>query len=156
HPWELDTTETICGFCDVGCTINVESNKGIARRTTHLWERGVNHGYTCDRGKWGHEQVQSGDRLFFPRSRDASGEAYEVSWQEAIDLVAEGLAHYQGEAFGALASGENTNEEAYVLQQFSRAVMQSNSVNRMLSPNQAAVERVTRAALGYDVAHTNN
>jgi formate dehydrogenase major subunit len=156
HPWELDTTETICGFCDVGCTINIESNKGVVRRTTHLWERGVNHGYTCDRGRWGHEQIQSPDRLFYPRSRDENGRAYEVSWDEAIDLVAEGLAHYQGDAFGALASGENTNEEAYVLQQFSRAVMKSNTVNRMLSPNQAAVERVTRKALGYDVSHTNN
>ena len=156
HPWELDTTETVCGFCDVGCTINVESNKGLVRRTTHLWERGVNHGYTCDRGRWGHEKIQSADRLFYPRSRDTDGRAYEITWEEAIDLVAEGLAHYQGEAFGALASGENTNEEAYVLQQFSRAVMQSNSVNRLLSPNQAAVERATRAALGYDVAHTNN
>jgi predicted molibdopterin-dependent oxidoreductase YjgC len=156
HPWELDTTETICGFCDVGCTLNVESNKGVIRRTTHLWERGVNHGYTCDRGRWGHEKIQSADRLFYPRSRDADGQAYEISWDEAIDLVAEGLAHYQGEAFGALASGENTNEEAYVLQQFSRAVMQSNTVNRLLSPNQAAVERVTKAALGYDVSHTNN
>ena len=156
HPWELDTTETICGFCDVGCTINVETNKGIVRRTTHLWERGVNHGYTCDRGRWGYEQIQSPDRFFFPRVREANGEAYEVSWEEAIDLVAEGLAHYQGAAFGALASGENTNEEAYVLQQFSRAVMQSNTVNRLMTPNQSAVERATRAALGYDVAHTNN
>lgn len=156
HPWELDTTETICGFCDVGCTLNIESNRGVVRRTTHLWERGVNHGYTCDRGRWGHEQVQSPDRLFYPRSRDESGRAYEISWDEAIDLVAEGLAHYQGDAFGALASGENTNEEAYALQQFVRAVMGSNTVNRLMSPNQAAVERVTRQALGYDVSHTNN
>lgn len=156
HPWELDTTETICGFCDVGCTINIESNKGLVRRATHLWERGVNHGYTCDRGRWGHEQIQSADRLFFPRTRDDRGNFFEIPWDEAIDLVAEGLAHYQGEAFGALASGENTNEEAYVLQQFARAVMRTNTVNRMMSPNQAAVERVTRAALGYDIAHTNS
>jgi predicted molibdopterin-dependent oxidoreductase YjgC len=156
HPWELDTTETICGHCDVGCTLNIESNKGVVRRTTHLWDRGVNHGYTCDRGRWGHEQVQSPERVFYPRSRDESGRAYEISWEEAIDLVAEGLAHYQGDAFGALASGENTNEEAYILQQFSRAVMKSNTVNRLLSPNQAAVERVTKQALGYDVSHTNS
>jgi predicted molibdopterin-dependent oxidoreductase YjgC len=156
HPWELDTTETICGFCDVGCTLNIESSKGLISRTTHLWERGVNHGYTCDRGRWGYEKIQSADRLFYPRSRDADGREYEMNWDEAIDLVAEGLAHYQGAKFAALASGENTNEEAYVLQQFSRAVMQSNNVNRLMTQNHAAVERVTRAALGYDVAHTNN
>jgi NADH dehydrogenase/NADH:ubiquinone oxidoreductase subunit G len=36
HPWELDTTETICGDCDVGCTLNVESSKGVVRRVTNL------------------------------------------------------------------------------------------------------------------------
>ncbi len=156
HPWELDATETICGFCDVGCTLNIESNKGIVRRTTHLWERGVNHGYTCERGKWGYEQIQTGDRLFFPRVRGEDGRMYETTWEGAIDEVAESLAHYQGRAFAALASGENTNEEAFLLQQFSRAVMQSNSVDRLLTPQQWAVERGTREALGSDVSHTNN
>lgn len=156
HPWELDTTETICGFCDVGCTINIESNKGIVRRSTNLWERGVNHGYVCEKGKWGHERVQSAERLTHPSSRDADGEVFHVSWDEALDLVADGLKPYRNGEFGVLANGEGTNEEAWVLQQFSRAVMQSNSVNRLLTPNQAAVERSTRKALGYDISSTNN
>jgi len=156
HPWELDTTETICGMCDGGCTINIESNKGIVRRTTHLWERGVNHGYTCEKGTWGHEQIQSPDRLFYPRVREANGEVYETTWDEAIARVADRFGHDQGNAFAALASGENTNEEAYALQQFARAVMQSNSVNRLLSPSQMAVERATRRALGADVSGTNS
>lgn len=155
HPWELDTAETICGFCDIGCTLNIESNKGIVRRTSHLWDRGVNHGYTCERGKWGHERIQSPDRLYFPRVRDDAG-TYEVSWDDAIDQVAEALSHYQGEAFAALSTAESTNEEAYLLQQFSRAVMKSNSVDRLLTPQQAAVERATRASLGIDVAFTNS
>ncbi len=156
HPWELDSTETICGFCDVGCTLNIESDRGIVRRTTHLWDRGVNHGYTCERGRWGHERIQSPDRLYFPRVRDDDGGTYEVTWDEAIDQVAESLAHHQGNAFAALSTAESTNEEAYLLQQFSRAVMRSNSVDRLLTPEQAAVERATRASLGTDVSSTNN
>lgn len=156
HPWELDTTETICGFCDNGCTLNVESNRGLVRRVTHLWERGVNHGYTCEKGKWGHEQIQSADRLFYPRVRAENGEFYEVTWDEATEQIADRFGHYQGSQFSVLASGENTNEEAYALQQFARAVMQTNSVNRLLSPAQAAVERATRQAFGLDVAATNN
>ncbi|MEJ7839820.1 MAG: 2Fe-2S iron-sulfur cluster-binding protein, partial [Thermomicrobiales bacterium] len=156
HPWELDTTETICGFCDVGCTLNIESNKGIVRRTSHLWERGVNHGYTCERGKWGHEQVQSPDRLYYPRVQEGDGRAYEIDWDDAIDLVAERLGTYRGSRFAVLASGENTNEEAWVLQQFGRAVMQTNNIDRLLTPDQAGVERATRQALGIDTAHTNN
>jgi len=156
HPWELETTETICGFCDVGCTLNIESNRGIVRRTTHLWDRGVNHGYTCEWGRWGHEQVQSPDRLLYPRVRGDDGGTYEVTWEQAVDEIAESLAHHQGEAFAALSTAESTNEETFLLQQFSRAVMQSNSVDRLLTPQQSAVERATRAALGTDVESTNN
>ncbi len=156
HPWELDTTETICGFCDVGCTLNIESHKGIVRRTTHLWERGVNHGYTCEKGRWGHEIVQGPDRVYHARVRDNDGRAYEVDIEEAIEEVAERLAHYQGTSFAALASGDNTNEEAYALQQFSRAVMQSNNVDRVMSPRQVAVEQATRRTLGLPVSNTNN
>ncbi|HEV2066140.1 MAG TPA: 2Fe-2S iron-sulfur cluster-binding protein, partial [Thermomicrobiales bacterium] len=156
HPWELETTETICGFCDAGCTLNIESNRGIVRRTSHLWDRGVNHGYTCEWGKWGHEQVQAPDRLLYPRVRGDDGGMYEVTWEQVIDEIAESLAHHQGEAFAALSAAQSTNEEAYLLQQFSRAVMQSNSVDRLLTPQQSAVERATRAALGIDVESTNN
>ena len=159
HPWELDSTETICGYCDVGCTINVESNRGVVRRTTHLWERGVNHGYTCERGRWGHEQVQHHDRLFYPtlRDRDSTNTGtYEVTWDDAVDEIAERLAHYQGEQFAALASPDATNEEAYLLQQFTRAVMASPNIDRHLTPSQVAVGRAVQSGLGRDVAHTNN
>jgi predicted molibdopterin-dependent oxidoreductase YjgC len=156
HPWELDTTETICGFCDGGCTINIESNKGIVRRTSHLWERGVNHGYTCEKGKWGHELVQSPDRVYYPRMREKGGQAYEIDWNEAIDLVAEKLSAYRGSDFAILGSAENTNEEAFVLQQFGRAVMQTNNIDRMLTSQQVAVERATRKALGINTSNTNN
>ncbi len=156
HPWEMDATETICGFCDVGCSLNIETNKGLVRRVTHLWERGVNHGYTCERGRWGYEQVQHPDRLLYPRLRDESGMIYEVSWEEAIDTVAETLAHHQGDRFAALASPDATNEEVYLLQQFTRSVMASPNIDRHLTPNQAAVERGVRASLGRDVSNTNN
>lgn len=156
HPWELDATETICGFCDVGCTINVESNKGIVRRTTNLWERGVNHGYVCEAGKWGHERIQHPDRIFYPRVKEADGVAYEVTWSDAIDSIAETLAHYQGDVFAALASPDSTNEEAYSLQQFTRAVMGTNNIDRYLTASEVAVERGVRASLGRDVSNTNN
>ena len=160
HPWELDTTETICGFCDAGCTVNVESNRGLVRRATNLWERGTNHGYLCERGKWGHEQVQSASRLFYPtiRRKRAPGQvfAYESTWDEAIDHVAESLAHFQGNRFALLVSPDGTNEETYVAQQFARAVMGSPNVDRYLTPAQAAVAAATERRLGRDVANTNN
>lgn len=159
HPWELDTTETICGFCDVGCTINVEANRGIVRRSTNLWERGTNHGYLCERGKWGHEQVQHPGRLFYPTLRRREGPtgvyAYESTWDEAIDQIAESLSHFQGEQFALLASPDNTNEETYVAQLFTRAVMASPNIDRYMSGAQAKVGEATTRGLGVDVSNTN-
>lgn len=156
HPWELDTTETICGFCDNGCTINVESNKGVVRRATNLWERGMNHGYVCEKGKWGHELQQSPDRLRYPRINQAGTLGYEVTWEDALDSIAGTLQNYRGNQFAALVSPDDTNEDAYLAQKFTRAIMGTNNIDRMLTPSQIAVERSVRAALGRDVSSTNN
>ena len=147
HPWELDAVETVCGFCDVGCTLNVEHNRGLVRRVTHLWNRGVNEGYTCERGKWGHEHVQDPLRLRYPLIRE-SGEYIEVELDEALNTAAEKLKHYQGPAFAALVSPDNTNEENYSLQQFSRAVMGSNNVDRLMTRSQASVEQALVDSFG--------
>ncbi len=147
HPWELDTVETICGFCDVGCTLNVEHNRGLVRRVSHLWDRGVNEGYTCERGKWGHEVVQDPTRLRHASLRE-SGEMIEVDLEEALDAVAEQFRHYQGSSFAALVSPDLTNEEAFAAQQFTRAVMGSNSISRLLTDGQASVEASLEASFG--------
>jgi formate dehydrogenase major subunit len=133
HPWELDSTQTICGFCDVGCTLNIEHNRGLVRRVTHLWDRGVNHGYTCLRGKWGYETVQDVDRLETPMVRNQEGDLVPAELDTALDSVADRLKHYQGDTFAALASPENTNEESYLTQQFTRAVMGTNNIDRLVN-----------------------
>src|SRR4029078_10418854 len=68
---------------------------------------------------------------------------------------AESLAHYQGDQFAALISPDTTNEEVYVAQLFTRAVMTSPHVDRYLTPAQAAVAEASRQGLGVDVANTN-
>jgi predicted molibdopterin-dependent oxidoreductase YjgC len=160
HPWELDTTESICGFCDNGCTVNLESNRGLVRRATNLWERGENHGYLCERGKWGHEQIQNPERLFYPlvraSGRDEGVFARETTWDDAIEEIARKLMHYQGDQFALLVSPESTNEEAYVAQLFARAVMGSANVDRYVTPSERAVAEATTRGLGVDVTNTNN
>lgn len=147
HPWELDSVETICGMCDVGCTINAEYTRGIVRRATHLWDRGVNEGYTCEFGRWGHIHVQDPTRLRYALLKTDDGQV-EVDLDEALDVAAERLSHYQGSAFAALGTPANTNEDAYVLQQFTRAVMGSNNVDRLITSAQAGVDRALEKTFG--------
>ena len=151
HPWELDATETICGFCDVGCTLNVEHNRGLVRRITHLWERGVNYGYTCVRGKWGYEQVQHPARLDSALVRERDG-LVPVELAEALDRAAELLRPYRGTAFALLATPDRTNEDLYLLQRFARQVMRSPHVDALVSPAQRAVDAALTASFGLPVS----
>ncbi len=147
HPWELDAVETVCGMCDVGCTINAEFSRGIVRRTSHLWERGVNLGYTCELGRWGHEHVQDPTRLWNAQIRE-NGVLRNVDIDTALDAAANLLKHHQGPSFAALATPNNTNEDNYVLQQFTRAVMGSNNIDRLMPARQAAIDAVMMASIG--------
>ena len=133
HPWELETTETICGDCDFGCTLNVETDRGVVRRVTNLWERGVNHGYTCYHGKWGHERVQSPERIRYPRVNAENGFSYEVSWDDAVASIAGTLANYRNGEFAALISPDGTNEDAFAAQRFTRKAMESGNIDRNLT-----------------------
>lgn len=147
HPWELDSVETICGMCDGGCTINAEYTRGLVRRATHLWDRGVNLGYTCELGRWGHEHVQDPNRLRHARITESDGQL-EVELDEALDLIAERLLHYQGSQFAALASPDNTNEDNYLLQLFTRAVMGSNNIDRLMRFEQLGIDQALFDSFG--------
>lgn len=147
HPWEMDSVETVCGMCDVGCTINAEYSRGIVRRTTHLWQRGVNLGYTCELGRWGHEHVQDPGRLWNARVR-AAGTIDDVDLEDAWNAAARGLEAHQGEGFALLTTPDNTNEDNFVAQLFSRVVMQSNNVDRLMPARQAAIDSGMREAFG--------
>ena len=48
---------------------------------------------------------------------------------EALALIASKFAESKGEKFAALASAKCTNEENYLIQKFTRAVMGTNNVD---------------------------
>jgi formate dehydrogenase major subunit len=56
------------------------------------------------------------------------GELVNATWDEALDLIASKLKEAGPNEFGLLASGKNTNEDAYVQQKFTRLVMGTNNV----------------------------
>ncbi|NED79686.1 molybdopterin-dependent oxidoreductase, partial [Streptomyces sp. SID11233] len=66
-----------------------------------------------DKGRFGFRYAQQSDRLTNPLVRDAeSGELRVVSWPEALEAAAAGLAGARGRA-GVLTGGRLTVEDAY-------------------------------------------
>jgi predicted molibdopterin-dependent oxidoreductase YjgC len=84
------------------------------------------------KGRFGYNFISSPDRLTTPLIKE-NGQFREASWDEALDLVAGRLGEIKAEhgpdSIGVLASARITNEENYIAQKFTRAVLQTNSVD---------------------------
>jgi len=62
RPEEQTQTDTICGYCGVGCTLTVHVQDERIVKTTSPLENSVTHGNLCVKGRFGFEFVQLGRR----------------------------------------------------------------------------------------------
>ena len=69
RPWDLDTTESTCTQCSVGCRISIDSSRDQVQRFAGVDVDPVNWGWLCDKGRFSHESVVSEDRLGEPLVR---------------------------------------------------------------------------------------
>ena len=127
-------TRTTCGYCGVGCQIDLNVNPKINEIVRVTSPVGVipNDGNLCVKGRFGMEFVSSDKRLRVPLIK-RNGKFEEATWDEAIGLVANKLseikAKYGPDSIGGLSSAKCTNEENYVLQKFVRAAIGTNNVD---------------------------
>ena len=124
---ETDVVHTTCPYCGVGCGLAVNTVSGEIAWVDGEPENASSLGMTCVKGRFGLEFVHSQDRLTTPLIR-RDGELEPASWDEALDLVAERFAAAGG-SYATIASAKATNEDGYILQKFTRAVMGTNSVD---------------------------
>jgi formate dehydrogenase alpha subunit len=118
-----------CPYCGVGCQLDLEVKKGKITNVTPSPDRGPNRGQACVKGRFGiAEFVHHPERLRAPLVRRNGGFA-EVTWTEVLELIADNLRRYEGEEFAAISSAKCTNEENYVIQKFTRAVMGTNNID---------------------------
>ncbi len=120
---------SVCQYCGTGCSILMGVRGGKVVRARGNPEGPVNRGNLCVKGRFGAiEYVHHPERLTTPLIR-REGELQEASWDEALDLVAEKLAPHKGDAFASFSSAKVANEDNYLMQKFTRAVMGTNSVD---------------------------
>ncbi|MDH3960009.1 MAG: molybdopterin-dependent oxidoreductase, partial [Desulfuromonadales bacterium] len=122
RPWQLKEVDSVCGYCGNGCTVTlgVKDNKVETIRFND--KIGVNDGNLCVRGRFGYSYVNHEDRLTKPLVRK-NGELVETDWDEALQVVADGLSKaQQGQGAGILSGARLTNEELYLLKQVAKEV----------------------------------
>ena len=121
--------KTICPYCGVGCGILLGTRGADLISVRGDRENTVNNGRLCVKGRFGIvDFVSHSSRLRSPLIKK-DGEFIEASWEEALDLVARQLDKYRGGLFAGISSAKCTNEENYVFQKFTRAVMGTNNID---------------------------
>lgn len=124
--------QTTCAYCGVGCQLylHIYDNKVI--RVTGVEDTGPNNGSLCVKGRFGYDFIDDPERLKTPLIKK-NGQFHEASWDEALGFVAQGLTKIK-EASGpdsimVLSSARITNEENYLAQKFTRAVIGTNNID---------------------------
>jgi predicted molibdopterin-dependent oxidoreductase YjgC len=133
RPWEVKKVKTTCGYCGVGCQLDLNVHDGKVVKVTGNQEYGTpNQGTLCVKGRFGMEFIHSKDRLTRPLIRE-NGEFREASWDEAYTCIADNFKRikekYGSDSLAGLSSARCTNEENYLFQKFMRAVIGTNTVD---------------------------
>ena len=132
RPGKLEATRSVCPYCGVGCSVDILTKEETIVGVRPAMDGPANEGALCVKGQFAWEWVQHPDRLRMPLVR-RDGELVEVSWEEALDRAADGLAKARDQhgrhAIYAIASGRAPHESAYTVQKLVRACFQSNQVD---------------------------
>jgi predicted molibdopterin-dependent oxidoreductase YjgC len=124
---------TTCTYCGVGCGLYLETADNQVIGAYPSVSHPTNQGRICVRGWHVHEIASSPERLKKPLLRK-SGQLQAVGWDEAFDFVATRIKqireHYGPDSIAFLNSPRCSNEDAYLLQKFARAVIGTNNVDQ--------------------------
>ncbi|MEW5922041.1 MAG: molybdopterin-dependent oxidoreductase [Bacillota bacterium] len=135
-PWQLKHTITTCGYCGVGCSMQVETVGDKIARVVPV-KGPVNEGVLCKKGRFGFEYINSGERLKAPLIRE-DGVLRETTWSDALLYIAKKAkslkARYGGESLAVFAAPRYTNEESYLIQKFARAVLGTDNLSSLNEP----------------------
>jgi predicted molibdopterin-dependent oxidoreductase YjgC len=129
---KTEKVKTTCSYCGVGCQIllHVQNNRIV--QVTGAGDIPPNHGSLCVKGRFGYDFVASPDRLTSPLVRK-DGKLQGATWDEALNLVASRLSSIRDssgpDSIGVLTSARVTNEENYIAQKFTRAVLKTNNID---------------------------
>ncbi|MBN1323143.1 MAG: formate dehydrogenase subunit alpha [Methanotrichaceae archaeon] len=123
---------SVCPYCAVGCGFFLEVEGGKATGIEYMLDHPANEGALCPKGNAVLEFLNHEERLRYPQKR-VGDEWRRISWDEALDLVAQGLkrtidVHGPG-SVGFLASSRCNNEENYAFQKMARLLGSPNVDN---------------------------
>ncbi len=139
RPWEMNHVSTVCTHCADGCKVTLgvrQSNDGAQIiRADNRDKSGLNGDFLCAKGRFGFDFVESSHRLTTPLVRNSKGKLEPATWEHALRFAGKKLKEIRdtrgGKAIGVIGSNRTTNEENYLLQKFSRTILNTSNIDHM-------------------------
>jgi anaerobic selenocysteine-containing dehydrogenase len=113
------TTSMVCGYCSIGCSLDVHLRDGVAVNLSPTPDYPVNLGSACPKGWEALTPLRAPDRATTPLLRNTRGHLEAVSWERALDAFVEGFSAVQARHGAAsvafLGTGQLPTEELALL-----------------------------------------
>ncbi|MGA8810518.1 MAG: molybdopterin-dependent oxidoreductase [Thermoanaerobaculia bacterium] len=109
--WNLESADSVCNGCDVGCNIFVGFRQGQVFRYRPRVNPDVNDHWLCDFGRFSYERYDT-DRVVVPKVRTEDDYLGISTWSEALEAIANAVNGATRTA--AIFSANMTNEEAWL------------------------------------------
>jgi formate dehydrogenase (NADP+) alpha subunit len=132
---DLEKVRTVCPYCGVGCTMDLNVNRKANRIVRVTAEQGCvpNDGNLCVKGRFGFQYVHSPERLTKPLIKE-NGEFREATWDEALALVGKRMREIRDQhgpdSVAFLSSCRCSNEENYLMQKLARTAGGTNNIDQ--------------------------
>ena len=134
-------TLTTCPYCGVGCGVRVSvtgngTNNGTSQPLVNISgdaQHPANKGRLCVKGSALGETIALDGRLLYPQQRDSSGALQRVSWERALEQVAEGLrstiARHGPDSVALYVSGQLLTEDYYIANKLMKGFIGSANID---------------------------
>src|SRR5918992_124232 len=118
RPWDIEGAGTVCTLCPAQCNVELTVRDERVMRVLSRDHEEVDDGWLCDKGRFAYQHVHTDERIAQPLVREGTV-LQPASWEKAL-AAASGALKKAGPKAAALAGGETTNEEAFLLSRLFR------------------------------------
>lgn len=129
EPLPDGSAKTICPLCGMGCELEVMLNNGRILNAKASEKGAVNQGQACVKGRFLIKDViYSPRRILQPMIRRKK-ELEDVSWEEALDFMAQKIKTYKGNEIGFVTSSQLSCEDNVIAEKFVQEVVKTKNVS---------------------------
>lgn len=151
----MSVVSSVCCYCGIGCGVLIEANAGKITGVRGDPAHPANRGKLCTKGAALALSTQASGRALFPELRtDKAAPRQRVSWDTALDHVAEKfravIDEHGPDAVAFYISGQLTTEAYYVFNKLAKGLIGTNNVDTNSRLCMSSAVAGYKATLGAD------